>query len=416
MILLLTRDNASYEASTKTFYFNLDKQLKEGVKHIRFQSFSFRPSTATSYPHGILACSRALSNLSLREHVTVLKDANHRDDTDVLCCLHKENHNTEHLLYTLAHPVTMSLDRRSFIKKIDLYFTDMAGTRLDGDYVVEAPASPNAADIQALYSGVFVRLFFDAQQAGAFERGDGETTRVGEDVATWTSRFRETEWLGDMVSSEVELGNFIQPHVVSIQENAVGTHNDFMRQSNVGFTIPDTGSLFALFETPSSLPSTERMHSAKRQFILFLNSTGALGVKSSVAPGTVTDMITGIETSQPYLVELRYTVIAGSPHNTANYIMHLTKLLTTGHSEFTASVTGIDAHSTTGNGTTFEIGTNSVDHLKMKYSSCILLEGTNATHRAQCKEFLIKKWEGVETETVAVPGAVSSKWLAEIRY
>ena len=91
------------------------------------------------------------------------------------------------------------LDRRSFIKKIDLYFTDMAGTRLDGDYVVEAPASPNAADIQALYSGVFVRLCCDAQQAGAFERGDGETTRVGEDVATWTSRFRETEWCGDLI-------------------------------------------------------------------------------------------------------------------------------------------------------------------------------------------------------------------------
>jgi len=415
MILLLTRSNASYDSTTKTFTFNLDKQLQNKVKHLRFQSLSFRPSTASSYPHGVLVCSTTLSNVSLRQHVTILKDTNHRDDTDVLCCLHKENHNTEHVLYTLRHPIMMSLDRRSYFKNIDLYFTDMAGVRLDGDYVIEAPASPNAADIQALYSGVFVRLFFDAQQAGAFERGDGETTRVGEDVAIWTSRFRETEWSGEEVSSEVELGNFIQPHVVSIQENAVGTHNDFMKQTNVGFTIPDTGSLFALFETPGSLPTSERMHSAKRQFILFLDS-GALGVKSSVAPGTVTPMITGIETSQPYLVELQYTVIAGSPHNTANYTMNLTKLLTTGHSEFTASVTGIDAHSTTGNGTTFEIGTNSVDHLKMKYSSCILLEGTNATHRTQCKDFLIKKWEGVETETVAVPGAVSSNWLAELRY
>ena len=117
-ILLLTRENSSYNATTKEFTFNLDKQLEEKVKHIRFQTFSFRPSTSSSYPHGILACSKALSNLSLREHVSVLKDTNHRDDTDVLCCLHKHNHNSEHVVYSLRHPVMMTLDRRSFIKRL----------------------------------------------------------------------------------------------------------------------------------------------------------------------------------------------------------------------------------------------------------------------------------------------------------
>ena len=75
-ILLLTRENSSYNSTLKEFTFNLDRQLEEKVKHIRFQTFSFRPSTAASYPHGILACSKALSNLSLREHVSVLKIRN----------------------------------------------------------------------------------------------------------------------------------------------------------------------------------------------------------------------------------------------------------------------------------------------------------------------------------------------------
>ena len=149
MILLLTRQNASYDSVTKTFYFNLDKQLEEKVKHIRFQSFSFRPcTTIADYPHGVLACSSALSNLSMREHVSVLKDTNHHDDTDVLCCLHKVEHNTTHVLYTLVHPVMMTLDRRNFIKKIDLYFTDMAGNRLAGDYRPENGSGPILSDLE----------------------------------------------------------------------------------------------------------------------------------------------------------------------------------------------------------------------------------------------------------------------------
>ncbi len=68
-ILLLTRENSSYNATTKEFTFNLDKQLEERVKHIRFQTFSFRPSTTfTDYP---LACSEFTGASVLN------KDTNH---------------------------------------------------------------------------------------------------------------------------------------------------------------------------------------------------------------------------------------------------------------------------------------------------------------------------------------------------
>ena len=49
MILLLTRENSTYDSGAKTFWFNLDKQLANNVKHLRFQTFSFRPSTVTDY-------------------------------------------------------------------------------------------------------------------------------------------------------------------------------------------------------------------------------------------------------------------------------------------------------------------------------------------------------------------------------
>ena len=60
---------------------------------LRFQ-FSFQPKTNNetelTYPHGVLACSATLAKMSLRDHVSVLKDTNHRDDSEVLMCLHKE--------------------------------------------------------------------------------------------------------------------------------------------------------------------------------------------------------------------------------------------------------------------------------------------------------------------------------------
>ena len=72
MILLLTRENSSYDSATKTFWFKMDKQLDSSVKVIRIQTFSFQPTTTATYPHGVLVCSETLSNMSMRQHVNVL--------------------------------------------------------------------------------------------------------------------------------------------------------------------------------------------------------------------------------------------------------------------------------------------------------------------------------------------------------
>ena len=189
----------------------------------------------------------------------------------------------------------------------------MSGTRVEGDYVIEDPASPNATEIEALYDAGSVKIYFDSQKSGVFERGDGQKTALGEEVAVWESRFASVEFEGDVGSSECILNTFAtKPLIRCVEENTVGTHNDTFKTLDVGFTIPNNGSLFALFETPSSMPATERMHSCKRQFIMFCNGT-ALGVKMSHAPGTITDMVTGIETSTAYVVELKWDVTAGSP-------------------------------------------------------------------------------------------------------
>ena len=181
MILILTRENSTYDAATKTFWFNLDKQLAENVKHLRFQTFSFRPSTVTAFPHGVLVCSKTLTNLSMKQHVNVLKDQGHRNDTDVVACLHKDKHNDKHVLYTLAAPLTMILDRRSFVNRIDFFFTDLQGNRLDGDYVAQSTAGPQLSDLETMHNSGSgnLKIFVDADLASSFVAQDDSEAEDG---------------------------------------------------------------------------------------------------------------------------------------------------------------------------------------------------------------------------------------------
>ena len=188
MILLLTRENSTYDSGTKTFWFALDKQLDSKVKHVRIQTFSFKPSTAAVYPHGVLACSSTLTDMALRTHVNVLKDANHRSDTDVLCCLHQE----QGVLYKLAAPLLLTLDRRGFVNKIDIYFTDMAGNRLEGDYVPVSTAGPQLSDMETMFDSGSgnLKFFMDCDLSSSYRKQDDSEASQGDTVKQWVAPLR----------------------------------------------------------------------------------------------------------------------------------------------------------------------------------------------------------------------------------
>jgi hypothetical protein len=225
MILLLTRENSTYDSVTKTFWFNMDKQLDEKVKHLRFQTFSFTPSTVTSFPHGILVCSKTLTNLSMRQHVSVLKDTGHRNDTDVIACLHKVNHNDKHILYTLSAPLSMTLDRRSFISKLDLYFTDMAGVKLDGDYTPPLVSSPNLDDIETQFDAGNILFFMDADLSSSYTKTDGTVAAEGDPVKQWAARFPDD---ASVVFNESSVDGMVlttfedETHLMAVTQNPSG--------------------------------------------------------------------------------------------------------------------------------------------------------------------------------------------------
>jgi len=417
MILILTRENSTYDSDTKTFWFNLDKQLAENVKHLRFQSVSFQPSTVSSYPHGVLVCSRTLTNLSLKQHVNVLRAQGHRNDTDVVACLHKENHNDKHVLYSLAAPLTLSLDRRSFVNRIDIYFTDMEGNKLDGDYVAQSTAGPQLSDLETMHnsgSGT-LKIFCDADLASSFVAQDDTEAEDGDTVKQWKARYPSDE---SVVFTQSSVDGIIlttfddEPHLKAVTQNDSGGSYEYLLDTDVGFDIGDTGSYYILWETDDSLLAYERIVK-QPHFFDFVLHNGNLSLRSGNG-GAQSPVIYNIQTNTSYLLEVKWDKgsASGGNHDVATTV-NATKLDINGNTEYTGSATT----SMRSNGNKRHLYLSDAQTgMDSKVSSFILLHGDSSTDRNNCKDYLIKRWKNQSTTPQVDPNAVSSSWLAEIRY
>ena len=414
MILLLTRENSTYDPSAKTFWFKLDKQLDSKVKHVRIQSFSFKPSTAASYPHGVLACSRTLTNMALRTHVNVLKDANHRNDTDVLCCLHPE---TGSQLYKLAAPLLITLDRRGFVNKIDIFFTDMSGNVLEGDYVPVSTAGPQLSDLETMHDGGGGNLMFfmDCDLASSYRKQDDSQAAQGDTVKQWVARYPNDESVAFTQSSVdgIVLTTFDdESHVAAITTNPSGGAWESMVETDTGFDLPDTGSMFLLWETDSTPNAYETMVQNNHFFNLVLHNSN-LSYRSEDG-GTQHPVIYNILASTSYLLEIKWTKGAVVGANFACAMtMNATKLVLDNNTDYTGSATTSMRVSGSKRRIVFSTAQTGMDS---KVSSCILLSGDNAAQRATCKAYLEKRWRNASTTPEVDPNAVDATWLSELRY
>ena len=413
MILLLTRENSTYDSSTKTFWFTLDKQLDSKVKHVRIQSFSFKPSTAAAYPHGVLACSRTLTNMALRTHVNVLKDAEHRNDTDVLCCLHQE----QGLLYKLSAPLLLTLDRRGFVNKIDIYFTDMAGNRLEGDYVPTSTVGPQLSDLETMHNSGSgnLKFFMDCDLASSYRTQDDSQAEQGDTVKQWVARYPNDESVAFTQSSVdgIVLTTFDdESHVVAVTTNPNGGAWESMIETDTGFDLPDTGSLFLLWETDSTPNAYETMVQNNHYFNLVLHNSN-LSFRSEQG-GTQHPVIFNILASTSYLLEIQWSKgNSDGTHFSCDMTLNATKLVMDNNTDYTGSATTSMRESGSKRRIVFSTAQTGMDS---KVSSCILLEGDNADQRATCKAYLEKRWRNASTTPEVDPNAVNATWLSELRY
>lgn len=412
-ILILSRENATYSQAEKTFTYSLDKQLDENIKSLRLESVTFRPSTMTTYPHGIFMCSRALAELSMRHHATVLRDVNHRHKTNVLACLHKASND---VLYHLASPLRIMLDRRAYIRDIDIFFTAPDGTVLDGEYVPVSTAGPQLSDLETMHDdGSGNLLFFmDCDLASSYRKQDDSQAAQGDTVKQWVARYPDDESVAFNQSSVdgLILTTFDdESHVVCVTTNPAGGAWESMVETDVGFDLPDSGSLFLLWETDSTPNSYETMVQNNHFFNLVLHNSN-LSYRSEDG-GTQHPVIFNILASTSYLLEIKWIKGATVGANFAcDMTLNATKLVLNNNTDFTGSTTTSMRTSGSKRRIVFSTAQTGMDS---KVSSCILLSGHDADQRATCKAYLEKRWRNASTTPEVDPNAVDSSFLCEIR-
>lgn len=423
-ILVLSRENSSYDPVTKKYMFNLDKPLEDHIKVIKIETASFKPATSDEYPHGVLLCSTALSTISAKDHATVLRSSNHRDHSDVLACLHLVEHNTTGIRFQLTSPIKLKIDRRDYFKAIDIYFTDLNGNKLAGDYVPVSDPGSNLEDIQAEHTAGRIGFFCDSETFDNYIMDSDDTSvvdAVDQTVYQWKATLPDDSSVIFTRSSEdgIVLKQFTKPadttQVYGITTNGSGGAYEFMLDSDLGFDLADSGSLAMLWETDATLPGLEIIFQCGPLFNLVL--MGQNLCIHGVNPSWYHTVIQNIQASTSYLVRLDWTLTGNSGgKNIFDYTVYLTGLSADGnHSEYQNSLTGIKRTANSAQRKQLYIGTAQTT-LDSLFGSLIYCTDTGtATTKAHCKSFLIKQWRSQSTQPSVDPNAINASFLTEMR-
>ena len=415
-ILLLSRHNATYDSTTKRFTYAMDKQLDDNIKQLRIESATFRPSTMDSYPHAVFMCSKQLAGLSLRDHCTILKAVGHRDNTEVLCCLHKVLSNTHDIVFQLSSPLRLLLDRRSYLPDIDIYFTDAAGNVLEGNYVATSTPGVQLSELETMHNSGNgnLKFFADCDLESSYVKADGTQASDGDTVAQWKARYPDDE---SVVFSHSSVDGIVlttfddESHIKAVTQNDNGGAWESMFDNDIGFDFPDTGSLFLLWETDSTPGAYETMVQQSHFFNLVLHNSN-FSFRSENG-GSQHIVIYNIQASTSYLLEIKWVKGATSGSNFSNAVtLNATKLVLDNNTDYTGSATV--SQRTSGSKRNIKLSTAQTG-MDSKVSSMILLSGDNADQRAKCKEYLEKRWKNQETNPQVDPNAVNADFLCEIR-
>ena len=192
MRFLLHHSNACYDATTKTWTFNLDRRFSN-PRSISIQKAVFQSDTDVDPPPNIVYMhSAALTRMFRTKHTVVLTASNHETPTDVVCVLEQQNIQKRYLtdtltghnklvksMFRLENPEpSRALNHDSHNRSIDIFFTDGAGTRL-GDLT--------PIDHGALIAALNPTMWLDPDHVASLTPVSAPLV-VGGNVASWASR------------------------------------------------------------------------------------------------------------------------------------------------------------------------------------------------------------------------------------
>lgn len=386
MNYLVHSSNATYDATDKTWYLTLEKRVAIVNEEIQIDHCTFTVTTTQSpMPDVVFLRSRALSRMIREKHTVELKTG-HENATDIICVL-IETHTRGRYAMRPEDKAPRSAITDQSVRKIDFYFTDGAGTVLDGEYSssgqTNQPVNGNDAEIEAI--GTDLLAWIDLDNSRVFDANYIESTGAGSDAQYIYNRgLNNLLIFVNQYGTPLTLANFGQTLALyrngSWQSSADSTPVDysnlaeefslhFMFQLN---NINDFCYLFDLYMMRVIM---------YQGALMFYDSSGTRVNVSGVS----------IIPTQPYLITC-VRKVNGQGYDFEWRVERLS------NNQVTTA--------TTGSGLTFPAQiarTWSMGHASTNFAQYqgpfIVHNGTDATHHAKCQAWLKNKFAGTATNT-----------------
>lgn len=121
MRFLVHSEDATFDAATGKYFFNLDRRIADPLR-IRVTQAAYTAATQATYPQVVYLRSSKLNQVIRKKHSVHLVDEAHENATDVLCAL-LETHTIGRYNLQAKNP-TFQVQSHIPLRKIDFYFTN----------------------------------------------------------------------------------------------------------------------------------------------------------------------------------------------------------------------------------------------------------------------------------------------------
>ena len=178
MRFLVHSEDATFDAATGKYFFNLDRRIADPLR-IRITQAAYTAATQATYPQVVYLRSSKLNQVIRKKHSVHLVDEAHENATDVLCAL-LETHTIGRYNLQAKNP-TYHVQSHIPLRKIDFYFTNN-NTILPGEPVAGGGGANSAVTDSDIAAIPLLKMWMDMAPGNLLDSAYANAENFGDPV------------------------------------------------------------------------------------------------------------------------------------------------------------------------------------------------------------------------------------------
>ena len=402
MRLLLHSEDASYDATTKKYRFQLDRRIDK-PKQLRVAKAFYSAATMTAYPLVVYLRSDNLHRLIKDKHTLRLKDDNHEQFENILSTMLEGDRDGR---YSSNVDIRrLETDPHLHVTEIDIYFSSNA-TVLSGRYVVPPVPGVSSAQVEAWCASGQIVFWMDMDRSGAvLNESTGLQALADEDVGNVIARVPSD---GTSTFTNSSAGGLtwkpFNANTSGITDQVGGAWESAVDSTSPNFTDPlATGSFIMLWRSPDPLAFEVMWQSSNIDLAL---SNGSIAVKPVL--GVYATLVGGVLAGTDYIVKISWvaTLNSGTSY-TFDYSCDLIKL---SDNSVTSGTTSCSVNVASPTSKRYSTAQTHLDG----YYGMTFMTTQDATVDAAVVNYIKQVYSGAATEPVVGPDAVDASFQLEL--